>query len=175
MTILVCPLSKVAAVVAAHDPGIVISVLDPGSLFPDLGPKYLGRHLRLQFHDVHGPAESQVTPTAAQVTRLLGFIAAWDRRDPMLIHCRAGIGRSTAAAFIAACFCNPHAEEHRIAVALRQASPLARPNETLVALADNAMGRRGRMSEAIASTGRNLPWIDVAEGEPFRMPSAFEA
>jgi len=175
MTILVCPLSKVAAVVASRRPGIVVSLLDPGSPFPDLGPQYLGRHLRLQFHDIDVATESQVTPSEEHVARLLGFIAAWDRSGPILIHCRAGIGRSTAGAFIAACFCNPHTDEHRIATTLRQVSPLARPNRTLIGLADGAMGRGGRMSEAIASTGRDLPWIEVDEGVPFRMPSAFEA
>jgi predicted dithiol-disulfide oxidoreductase (DUF899 family) len=37
-----------------------------------------------------------------------------------------------------------------------------------------AMSRNGRMSEAIAETGRGLPWIEVDEGVPFEMPSTFE-
>ena len=36
-----------------------------------------------------------------------------------------------------------------------------------------AMRRSGRMSEAIADTGRDLPRINVAEGEPFEMPSTY--
>jgi hypothetical protein len=86
---------------------------------------------------------------------------------------RTGIGRSTAAAFIAACLHNPHVDEQEIAGALRRASPLARPNETLIKLADVAMRRNGRMSAAIAETGRDLPWIEVDEGVPFDMPSTF--
>ena len=29
----------------------------------------------------------------------------------------------------------------------------------------------GRMSDAIAETGKELPWIEVHEGVPFEMPS----
>ena len=93
--------------------------------------------------------------------------------DSLLIHCRAGIGRSTATAFIAACFRNPHADEHRIAAALRRAAPFARPNEALVHLADEALGRKGRMLDAITETGRNLPPLNLAEGEIFQINSVF--
>ena len=99
----------------------------------------------------------------SQIT-FLAFLTAWDRRDPIIIHCRAGIGRSTATAFIAACLKNPHTDDREIAVELRRASPLARPNETLIRLADGEMRRDGRMREAIAETGHDLPWIDVDEG-----------
>jgi len=111
---------------------------------------------------------------------LLALVAQWDRSAPILVHCRAGIGRSTATAFITACLHNPHAAEHEIAIALRRASPLARPNETLIKLADAALGRRDRMSRAISDTGRNLSWNEVelalsseGEGRAFEMPSAF--
>ena len=175
MTILVCPLSRVSEMVALHSPGRVISLLDPEWPFPDLGPRYAGLHLRLGFHDVHVAADDEVAPAAEHVAELIHFLSAWTRRDPLLIHCRAGISRSTAAAFVAACLANPHAREHEIAVALRRAAPVARPNETLVRLADNAMGRSGRMSEAIARTGRGLSWIDIDEGLPFKLESAYDS
>ena len=60
----------------------------------------------------------------------------------MLIHCFAGVSRSTAAAFIAACALAPNRDEATIARALRAASPTATPNARLVALADAALGRR---------------------------------
>lgn len=173
MTILVCPLSKVVEMIALHRPSRVISLLDPDFPFPELGPTYVGKHLQLRFHDVHVPTEGQVLPSVKHVDHLLGFLGAWNPGEDLLIHCRAGIGRSTAAAFIAACFLNPYVPEREIAVALRRASPLARPNETLIKLADTVMAREGRMSDAISSAGRNLPWIDVEEGEAFQMPCAY--
>ena len=173
MIIVVCPLSKVLSMVATHTPERIVSLLDPGFAFPETGPAYFGHHLRLHFHDVHTPTEGQVVPTAKHVDELLAFVTSWSRHAPILIHCRAGIGRSTAVAFIVACLHNPHADEWAIADALRRASPLARPNETLIKLADAAMRRNGRMSEAIAETGRDLPWIEVDEGVPFEMSATF--
>jgi predicted protein tyrosine phosphatase len=168
------------SMVATHTPERIVSLLDPGYAFPETGPAYFGRHLRLCFHDIHIPTDSQVVPTAKHIEELLAFLSLWSRQAPILIHCRAGIGRSTATAFITACLHNPHADELEIAGTLRRASPLARPNETLVQLADAAMSRNGRMSEAIAETGRDLSWIDVIEhlknydeGVPFEMPATF--
>ena len=68
--------------------------------------------------------------------------AAWDRAAPLLIHCFAGVSRSTAAAFIAACALSPRRDEGEIARALRAASPTATPNARLVALADATLGAR---------------------------------
>ena len=172
MTIFVCPLSQVAARVALHKPGRVVSLLDPATPFPELGASYADRHLRLEFHDITLPHPNYIMPQAQHVTELLGFFSAWDRKEALLIHCYAGISRSTAAAYIAACLANPHAHEHDLAVALRRAAPLARPNEALVALADAALGRKGRMSAGIATTGRDLPWPEVDEGVPFGLPLA---
>jgi hypothetical protein len=80
---------------------------------------------------------------------------------------------------VTACLHNPHAAEQEIALALRRASLLARPNETLIKLADAALGRRDRMCRAIFD-GRSLSWREVevalrseGEGRVFEMPSAF--
>ena len=170
MTILVCPLSRVADMVACHTPCRVVSLLDPGSSFPELGPRYAERHLRLSFHDINLPSEGMVTASAGQITQLVDFVAAWERPEPILFHCRAGISRSTAAAFIAACWCSPETDEQEIAVTLRRVAPLARPNQRLIGLADDLMGRGGRMTEAIATTGRDLLWAEVEEAEPFGLP-----
>jgi predicted protein tyrosine phosphatase len=173
MTILVCPLSKVMNIIATRAPERIISLLDPDFSFPEAGPAYLGRHLRLHLHDVHLPTEGHILPTTKHIDDLLTFLSHWNQTAPILIHCRAGIGRSPAAAFIAACLHNPHVDERYIAVALRRASPLARPNEVLIKLADAAMSRKGRMSSAIAKTGRDLPWTSIDENMPFEMPSTF--
>jgi predicted protein tyrosine phosphatase len=171
MKIVVCPLSQVERMVAAHVPERVVSLLDPDFDFPELGPAYQGRHLRLHLHDVHGGVPGQVAPTPEHVDQLLQFLREWHRSSPLLIHCRAGIGRSTAAAFIAACVHSPDVDEKTIALELRRASALARPNQVLVELADVAMGRNGRMARAIEETGRNLTWHGVDENLPFELPA----
>jgi len=170
MAILVCPLSKVEELVAARRPSRVVSLLDPGSTFPDLGSQYGDRHLRLTFHDVHASAYGETAPAREDVVQLIDFLKQWNRRELILVHCRAGISRSTAAAFIAACVSQPAVTELKIARTLRRAAPLARPNQTMVDLADDVLAREGRMGRAIIETGRDLPWLAIDEGEPFEIP-----
>ena len=169
MTVLVCPLSRVAELVRSRRPNRVVSLLDPDFAFPELGPQYRDRHLRLSFHDAHDSSSGEVRPSAEHIERFLSFLAGWEPGTSLLIHCRAGIGRSTAAAYIATCWRHPGASERRIAELLREVAPLARPNETLIRLADTALNRGGRMSAAISETGRGLPWIEVDEGIPFEL------
>ena len=78
----------------------------------------------------------------------------WDRKAPLLIHCWAGISRSTAAAFITLCALNPEADEFGLARALRRASATAYPNRRLVALGDEVLSRSGRMIAAVEDIGR---------------------
>ena len=165
MHIVVCPLSKLSDVIELHRPDRVISMLDPGASFPNLGARYAGQHLRLAFHDVDFPEADEIGPSTDHVRSILQFLDS--RPRTILIHCRAGVSRSTAAAFIAACAANPQANEHALAVQLRDVAPMARPNETLINLADAEMNRGGRMVAAIAETGRGLDWSLVVEGWPF--------
>jgi predicted protein tyrosine phosphatase len=173
MPIFVCPLSKLLEMIERHKPTRVVSVLDPGSQFPELGSAYTDSHLRLEFHDIHFPILNYVLPAPAHVDRLLNFVSHWNPEESLLIHCRAGIGRSTATAYIAACFHNPQMDERHIAAALRRAAPFARPNEVLVRVADEALGRSGRMLAAITESGRNLPPLHLMEGEVFQIASTF--
>lgn len=175
MPIVVCPLSCVSDLVAQRGPTHVISALDPEFPFPDLGPAFNGRHLRLSFHDVEYTAPGITPPSTEHIQQLLSFLDQWDdAAELLLIHCRAGISRSTAFAFITACYRNPSVRELAIARELRRVAPIARPNERIVELADVAMSRDGRMLGAIVETGRGLGWLDVMENEPFELPSRFD-
>jgi hypothetical protein len=42
-----------------------------------------------------------------------------------------------------------------------------------VALADEALGRKGRMLRAIEAIGRGSTWIEIGEAEPFSLPSVY--
>jgi predicted protein tyrosine phosphatase len=97
---------------------------------------------------------------------VLNFVRGWDRSAPLVVHCYAGISRSTASAFAAACALNPHRDETSIARQIRAASPIASPNRLIVSLADKALGRDGRMLRALDEMG---PGSMMVEGFPFRV------
>ena len=123
-------------------------------------------HLVISMDDITEEAEGFVAPSLAHVERVLAFGQSWNRSAPMVIHCYAGISRSTAGAFITACALNPKRDEASIAQAIRSFSPTAQPNIRLVTLADALLGRRGRMTHAIREIG---PGLAAYEGHPFRL------
>jgi predicted protein tyrosine phosphatase len=85
----------------------------------------------------------------------------------MVVHCYAGISRSTAAAYISALTLNPELDEYALANEVRVRAPTATPNIRLIGFADEIMGRKGRMVEAITAIGRGE---DAFEGVPFEVP-----
>lgn len=173
MSIWVCPLSQVASVVSTWAPERIVSLLDPDSPSPYLGLDYVGRQLRLNFHDVDVATWEENLPTSEDVRELLAFVGAWQRSAPLLFHCHAGVGRSPAAAFVAACALNPRASEMTIALTLRRAAPFAHPNQALVRLADAALSRQGRMWRAIDETRGTKVRATRTEGVPFQLSSTF--
>jgi len=164
MTLIVTPLSRLPQVIAARAPSHLITLLSPEELIPTPVGFAPERHLRLGVHDIAEPQDGLVIPDAALVARIFDFASGWDASQPMVVHCWAGISRSTATAFAIACERNPHADELEIAIRLRKASPSAYPNRRIVALADDVLGRRGRMIEAVEAMGGNGY---VTEGVPF--------
>ncbi|MFN4143589.1 tyrosine phosphatase family protein [Aestuariivirga sp.] len=162
--IIVGPLSKVQPLIDEHGVRHVVTLLAPDT--PHASPAGIEaeRHLRLYFHDIVQEMEGHTPPCAADAERLVAFLQSWDREAPMLIHCWAGISRSTAAAYTALCLFRPAADEEELAFELRRASPSATPNRLIVSLADDVLGRQGRMVKAVERIGRGA---DAFEGTPF--------
>jgi predicted protein tyrosine phosphatase len=131
----------------------------PDTITPD-------NHLVLGIDDIVEPIDGYVAPADEHVAKLISFVRSWDRGNPLVIHCYAGISRSTAGAFVAACVLNPHRSELAIAQELRRASITATPNMRIVSLADVMLGRGGRMNAAIETIGRGA---EAIEGHPFRI------
>lgn len=170
MTLIVCPLRMIDTLIAARRPSHLITLLGQ-EMIEAHGAMPVGRHLRILVNDITESADGLIAPNAAMVRSILDFGAGWDAREPMLIHCWAGISRSSATAFILACERNPQTSEGEIAAHIRDVSAIAHPNPRLVALADDMMRRRGRMVDAIRAIGPGEP---AFENEPFEVPSRFE-
>jgi len=171
-TIFVAPLNLVQATVAEVRVSHLVTLIN-GETLIDTPPSIVKeRHLRLSMNDISEPRDGLVVPCESHVADLIRFAIEWDQKAPLLIHCWAGISRSTAGALIALCALNPNVDEHALARALRRASPTAYPNRRLVALADNVLGRKGRMSAAVEHIGRG----QLAEqGQVFSLPARHAA
>ncbi len=160
----VCSLSRIADVTEATGAKSLVTLVNnnirvsrPSAIAPE-------RHLHVAISDICEAMEGHILAEEDHVQSLIHFVRAWDRADPIVIHCYAGVSRSTAAAYITACALKSDVDEASIAQQLRRASPTATPNMHLVALADRILARDGRMSAAIKQIGRGA---DCFEAEPF--------
>ena len=111
------------------------------------------RHLHIEVDDVPASYAGDIAPTAAHVAEMLDFARSWNREGPMIVHCYAGVSRSTAAALTILCQFNP-GRETEAAQALRAAAPHARPNRQLIAIADRLLQADNRLVEAVDAIGR---------------------
>ena len=162
----VCSLARLQDTVEETGARYVVSIL--GEEHRVLRPNGIAaeNHLWLQLHDISSPIDGYILPSEEHIGELLAFVRAWDQTAPLVVHCFAGISRSTASAYAAVCALNPQRKEAAIAHALRRASPIATPNIRIVMLADQLLGRQGRMVAAIEAIGRG---VTAMEGEPFRL------
>jgi predicted protein tyrosine phosphatase len=158
--ILVCPADRVRSVSAEHGPSHVVALTAPGTTPPAIRG---ARMLHLTLNDITEPRPGLVPPAPADIRALLDFGAEWDGARPLLVHCRMGVSRSTAAALILAAAHRPRRAESDLAAALRKAAPVATPNALMVAFGDDLLGRAGRLVEAARSIGRG------ADYAPYRL------
>ncbi len=166
-TIHVCSLAALADEAERVRPAHVISILDPDHSLQ--APPGVGgaRHLMLHFHDIDTPLPGYVAPHADHIEELIAFGRACGDRDPLLVHCHAGISRSSAAAFILMCLHNEGREE-RAAQVLRQHGRHVAPNRRMVELGDEALGRAGRLVSALR---RMPPPVPTLVRQPVTVPA----
>ena len=162
----VCSLARLHDTVRETGARHVVTLIKDTSLVHRPASVTPENHLLLDMDDITDHIDGYVAPHEDHLGDLLRFVRAWDRGAPMVVHCYAGISRSTAGAFVAACALNPARSELAIAQAIRDASASAMPNARIVSLADRALGRQGRMIAAIEKIG---PGEMVYEGTPFRL------
>ncbi|MDX8515801.1 tyrosine phosphatase family protein [Mesorhizobium captivum] len=162
----VCPLSKIEETVARTGAERLLSLLAAGTEVVRPTSILAENHLHLVMHDIAVAQDGMTMPGEEHVRALLDFAYRWDRAKPMVVHCYAGISRSTASAYIIAAALAPKRDEVELAKTLRFLSPSATPNPRLIAVADTLLGRDGRMIAAIEAIGRGA---DAFEGTPFEL------
>ncbi|WP_048645623.1 tyrosine phosphatase family protein [Nitratireductor soli] len=163
----ICPMSQLERTFKATGASHLVSLTSSEEPPPCVDGLAAENRLHLAMHDINEQRAGLVAPAGEHVEALLAFARAWDCRTPMVVHCHAGISRSTAAAYVIAAALARETDEFELARMLRARAPFATPNRRIVALGDALLRREGRMMQAIQRIGRGA---DAFEGKPFHLP-----
>lgn len=169
MKIIVAPRTQLEAALASSAATHLIALVSPSTQFERPRAIEPDACLHLTFNDIAEERQGLVAPTREHMRQILTFAASIPAGRTLLVHCYAGVSRSTASAYAVACANRPDLAEAELAARLRSLSPSATPNPLLVAHADALLGRGGRMVRAIQAIGRGA---DCFEGEVFTLDLA---
>jgi predicted protein tyrosine phosphatase len=131
----------------------VLSILDPGWPVPDAFGSF-GEHARLElrFHDVIDETPGMVTPRREHVEQVLAFgrdlLAEPAGRANLLVHCHAGISRSTASMILILAQARPDLPAEALAREVLRIRDKAWPNLRIIELGDSLLGRGGEIVAA---------------------------
>jgi predicted protein tyrosine phosphatase len=109
----------------------------------------------MHFNDAIEAGPGVELPQARHVEEILGFGDAFQRdladrgEAHLLIHCHAGISRSTAAMTALLMQAHPEETEESIFARLVAIRPQAWPNSLMIGFADDLLGRGGRLTAAL--------------------------
>jgi predicted protein tyrosine phosphatase len=134
----------------------VLSILDPEWPVPDAFGTF-GEHakLELRFHDVIDELNADmIAPQQEHVADLLTF-ACGLLKEPradvhLLVHCHAGVSRSTASMALILALTLPDLAANRIFEEVLRIRPQAWPNLRILELGDTQLNRRGEFVAAAA-------------------------
>ena len=123
-------------------------------------------HLRLTFHDTEDDAAPFLPPTRDHIDQILAFTAELPEDADVMIHCHAGISRSTATAIGVCCqqgMAPADALEH---VKQLREPTLGRgykvlPNRLMIRFFDEALGLEGELIKVVSDYYDGLPLIGV--------------
>lgn len=134
----------------------VFSILDPNRPEPEAFWTYDPHHrIEMHFNDAIESGPGIELPQMRHVEEILAFGEAFQRdlaarrEAHLLIHCHAGISRSTAAMATLLMQADPEEAEERIFERLVAIRPQAWPNSLMIGFADDLLGRGGRLSAAL--------------------------
>lgn len=149
-TIVICRASEVEKKAAELKPAAVLSIEHPGVKEGEHGwvPRLSGTTQKiLSFWD----SEQKVTggPDIEQVEQGLAFVMENIVKGDVIIHCHAGISRSTAMALGALSLLHPHKSEEKLIEMLLELRPKAAPNIIVVEMIDQLTGRKGKLLKAV--------------------------
>ena len=102
------------------------------------------KQLILRFDDINQPMDDYVIPQMSHIKRALEF-ADKIEDGSLLIHCRAGISRSSAIALAVIAKRLGSGKEEEAVNTLEHINPNCRPNKSIVELTDELLERNGKL------------------------------
>jgi Predicted protein tyrosine phosphatase len=134
----------------------VLTIEDPGQRNPlrfHVAPH--PEHLVMKFEDVDFAEPTVALPREEHVAAAIEF-GRRHREGSVLVHCKAGIARSTALALAIIADRMGHGREHEAVAELLLVRPEAVPNLLILSMADKLLGREGALVSA---------WMAVEESD----------
>lgn len=139
----------------------VLSILDPGWPRPEAFSSYREHaRLELRFHDIIDERPGEVAPQLSHVEELLAFgcnlaqAAAEDSH--LLVHCHAGISRSTAAMTLLLVQARPDRPAAEALAEVVRIRPKTWPNLRMIEMGDRLLGRGGEIVAAAQARYREI-------------------
>jgi predicted protein tyrosine phosphatase len=131
----------------------VVSILDPGCAEPDIF-RLFAQHQRLdlRFHDIIDEHAGMVAPNGNDIERLLEFGRSMlNSRSAgrLLVHCHAGLSRSTAAAVLLLAQAQPDRPPETAVMEMLELKPRAWPNLRMIELGDESLRCEGKLIRAV--------------------------
>jgi len=115
----------------------IVSLGGPNDSPPLAYNAHPAKKIRLEFDDVVFDGNDYIAPKEEHVRKLID-------KKKMLIHCYAGISRSTAAALI---FMSLFHDLQTCKDKLLELTPWAQPNKTMIGFADKILEHNGKFLE----------------------------
>jgi predicted protein tyrosine phosphatase len=137
----------------------VLSILDPDWPDPpDFAEFPPHRRLVLRFHDIIDPLPARLAPSRDDVALVLAFgrELAVLSDSHLLIHCHAGVSRSTAAAALILAQAHPDRVASEALDRVTEIRPRAWPNLRMLEFGDALLGRDGEIVAAASAVYRRL-------------------
>jgi len=137
----------------------VLSILDPEWPDPGAFDTFLPhRRLALRFHDIIEPLPDRLPPTRRNVEDLLAFGRELGEAavSHLLVHCHAGVSRSTASAALILAQAFPDRPAQEALDSVVRLRPHAWPNLRVLELGDELLRRNGEIVAAAAGVYRRF-------------------
>jgi predicted protein tyrosine phosphatase len=168
----ICGLDEIAGF-ATWGVSHALSILDPGWPDPPAFCDFIGcRREVFYFDDVIDQGGPYTAPSEPDIRRLLAIgerLQVGGVRH-LLIHCHAGISRSTAAAATLLCQFHPGREDEAF-VEVARVRPWNWPNSRMIEFADDLLDRKGALVAALRRHHGRMIEASPERAAPMRLGS----